>query len=1326
METLPKKIIGIVFGVFVLLGCENSITLAGLGEGVDVVPPTVVITYPSDNGLTFRTNDPANPLILQGTWNDNIENKAVTIRVKWLEGPSTVDAVQSGKTWSVNLGQFSLPTAGAQNFEVKITDASGNEQYATRYILIDNGNLFPVDTGSLEPNGWYRAGQTIPLRITFNKVALVTGSPRLKLNSASSRYAEYVSGSGTSILVFNYIVQALDSAPESAELNYSGTDALELNGGTIKDNTAVEAVLSLPAVDGAGSLGNNKNFWIDTSAPTVAGVSAASSNGYYRSGNTLSITITLSEKVFVVGSPSLALNIPSRTAVYSSGSGTNVLTLNYTVENGDASADLDYAATGSLSAGTSILDEAGNAAVLTLPAPGAAGSLGANKALVVDALSPVAPSLVGLVAGTYNTSKSFTLSGEGGAALEYSLDGGGSWTAYSGAVNLLTSGIYNIRARQTDAAGNVSPVSANVLVVIDLVNPVVTNVYSTTSDGYYRAGQTIEISVDFNKTVTVTGSPRIELNSGAPVYANYSGGTGTYTLKFTYTIGAAATSADLDYQNTTALELNSGTIKDGSGFNAILTLPAPGTNGSLGFNKDLVVDTTAPAVSSVTSSTLNGSYKQGNAIQASVSFNEAVVVTGSPQLRVNSNAGTPRYALYSYGSGTVVLALTYVVGSGDNSGDLDAFDTASLAGTITDAAGNAAALTLPALGGASSISGTKAIIIDTSAPLAPVVSGVSAGSFNTDQAFTVSGEAGATIEYSTNGGLIWNTYSGLVTISSNGSYSVLARQTDLAGNSGPASAAISFNIDKGVPTVTNVSSNNPNGEYKEGDTLDINVEFSKVVTVVGGSPTLTLNTSPSRTATYQSGSGSNSLVFRYIVQVGDTSNDLNYSATNSLALAGATIRDSVNNNATLTLPALAAAGSLGTNKNIKVDGVTPTISTFSPLHNTMNVSVGSNIVLTFNEAVYRETGTITIRRLYKRFPLVISVTDYNEYRSRMSAGNQTVLDAGYSLTTNGAVGDTPNTTGVYVLDYALDPDDAQLLTAFDSIGYNNIVIDTQSTQVTGNGTSTITINPAVNLPTGIHYYLEISAGAFRDSVGHNYAGISGDSIYRFTTGPVAAPVIRVNKTSGSEASQPTETQVKISSESEGASIQYTTSSSTPTGSNPGLPSAPAVPTGASTLYAGALTIGTTGTNVGYIYRLSTIATLASLSNSAVSSEIAFKTVLSTNTNDTNHIWYRGSNNSGGPTTAPGFPLRWEDNQYTFIKLGAEDTDPDPDRWYWITWEINVFTEYKALIGTKPGDWATKGPGTYGWESGSNKQVKPGGYSNNTPGGFEAVNAHTRP
>src|SRR5262249_44947988 len=140
------------------------------------------------------------------------------------------------------------------------------------------------------------------------------------------------------------------------------------------------ASLTLPAPGAAGSLGANKNIVIDAVSASVSGVSSTTPNGTYGVGASISITVTFSKAVNVSGTPQLALN-SGGTAAYASGSGTATLTFTYTVAAGQSSADLDYTSASALTPYTTLFRSTSNgqAASLTLPAPGAAGSLGANK-----------------------------------------------------------------------------------------------------------------------------------------------------------------------------------------------------------------------------------------------------------------------------------------------------------------------------------------------------------------------------------------------------------------------------------------------------------------------------------------------------------------------------------------------------------------------------------------------------------------------------------------------------------------------------------------------------------------------------------------------------------------------------------------------------------------------------------------------------------------------------------------------------------------------------------------------------------------------------------
>lgn len=104
------------------------------------------------------------------------------------------------------------------------------------------------------------------------------------------------------------------------------------------------------------------------------------------------------------------------------------------------------------------------------------------------------------------------------------------------------------------------------------------------------------IQVVFNENAIVTGTPRITLETGATdAVVNYTSGSGTATLVFTYTVASGENSSNLDYANIAALALNGGTIKDSLNNSATLTLVTPGTAGSLGANKAIIIDTTAPS-----------------------------------------------------------------------------------------------------------------------------------------------------------------------------------------------------------------------------------------------------------------------------------------------------------------------------------------------------------------------------------------------------------------------------------------------------------------------------------------------------------------------------------------------------------------------------------------------------------------------------------------------------------------------------------------------------------------------------------------------------------
>ena len=77
------------------------------------------------------------------------------------------------------------------------------------------------------------------------------------------------------------------------------------------------------------------------------------------------------------------------------------------------------------------------------------------------------------------------------------------------------------------------------------------------------------------------------------------------------------------------------TIRDAALNDADRTLDAPGTPGSLGANKDIVINS-APVVTNVTSSLANDAYTVLTVVPIQITFNEAVTVTGTPLLALNT------------------------------------------------------------------------------------------------------------------------------------------------------------------------------------------------------------------------------------------------------------------------------------------------------------------------------------------------------------------------------------------------------------------------------------------------------------------------------------------------------------------------------------------------------------------------------------------------------------------------------------------------------------------------------------------------------------------
>ena len=160
--------------------------------------------------------------------------------------------------------------------------------------------------------------------------------------------------------------------------------------------------------------------------------------------------------------------------------------------------------------------------------------------------------------------------------------------------------------------------------------------------------------------------------------AKYTSGSGGTTLVFQYTIQAGDTDSDGINIRANVLALNSGTISDASGNNATLA------HSSVANNSSFMVDTTAPTVTSFTSTSADRTYgKPGDTVNITATTSEGVDSEDTITVTLDTGNTVP---LTAASNGTTLVG-TYTVGSGDTSCDLTV--SSFSIGTVTDSAGNA-------------------------------------------------------------------------------------------------------------------------------------------------------------------------------------------------------------------------------------------------------------------------------------------------------------------------------------------------------------------------------------------------------------------------------------------------------------------------------------------------------------------------------------------------------------------------------------------------------------------------------------------------------------
>lgn len=933
------------------------------------------------------------------------------------------------------------------------------------------------------------------------------------------------------------------------------------------------------------------------------------------------------------------------------------------------------------------------------------------------------------------------------------LNNNGTWS--TGYFSPVDSSVSVITASFTDWGGNVTNKSRSYYV--NSSTPVLSRIGAETADGSYSTGAEIKITMEFNKAVKFEpGTPVLKLNAGSgtrtATYDGESNGTSKHVFKYTVQAGD-----DVAKLNVTGIDKDGCTWIDNTSVNSenravIENLTIPTTGGaSLGEGRSIVIDTTAPKLSSISAISGAGWNNAGKSIFIQAKFSENISITPEDLagLKLVFNNGAKTTTATKTGPDTVLFK--YLVGASDTYTEaLQITSVLSSGYTIADIAGNklTSITTLP---NNLPTTGSSVIKIDTGVPDAPTVQGLPTPQtvYADNFTFTITGfETGASEKKYTLDGSTWLDYTGNVTVSNNGSYTISAYQKDAAGNKSAESTAVVKNLNKNK-IISSITAEESDGTYTTGEKITIKLICNEKLTVdttkTGGlsNAYLTLNTSPEKKAYYLSGSGTTELKFQYTIAEGD----------NCDAASGLTVTDFVSSKKVdstgidfSTRCELPSTSNLANNRTINVVTGAPVITGV-----TVNQSGTVPVMkIKFSNPVTKKAGKyIKVSQTYSKngsvvynAPAVLTKSQYNNFKA---VGNG--VDTYYEKGVNGVKSDnvTPDLSEKYVLKFTYDGTTAAVReffrdTVIDATNSGTILdvfIPIASSKVTINPSDKtemlVTLSDAYKLPVkGAEYTITVPVDIAVDSQGHTNPAASGKTYsaqQTFTLNGEEKPVIRVNKAEctvkNNVATQPLTAQIKMDCQTAGKTINYKiTETETKTKvidesmckSGRISPNNAETSTNSTGTYSStALYLGSSSNkSSGYKYVIEAYSgSTKTADNTAY--ETACRSVIRLIANDPgiggdmggfkdpgnmSNVYVRGGDSESGNSSTLGFPLSWNSGDFGKVKMMTVDSDVAKCKYY-VSWNLSVNTYFGFLagnVGSSDADTMANGPLNWCWAS----------------------------
>lgn len=597
----------------------------------------------------------------------------------------------------------------------------------------------------------YRPGENIQVAVEFDRRVQVDGDVALQLNVGDGDdalvQAPYHSGSGTRKLVFQHQVDAGDNDATGVSVAAGGVNDAGERTGIVGTGKIVEMVGG-NAVDvhtGYGALSDRSGHKVDgrAYARQIAVTSTPANGEHYVSGEWIKFLLTFDRSVNVQPAPAFIfmLGDQEELARFEGSSSGTTLVFSYQVDGDDVDEDGisvpaqegflggGYIRSGHPGEGvyeripalrhqadhrvSGVLPTVVSSEIISEPASGDTYRNGETIEIGLVFDNPVdvlgQPQIRLLFDGNGNPERRAVYSrGSGTDTLVFAYtvrvtdvdrDGLSLMERDSGGFEPSTTDVYQ--------SGTENSLTGHIVGVDDVSGhrvdgrPTATATTITSSaaqSGVYRPGETINVSLGYDRSVVVEGTPSIAVEIGDQLAeATYRSGSGTGTIVFGYEVQGH----DRDDDGIAVPAATDGSFHDGSIYSAgrEIELDAiyPGLDHQEGHK--IAGKAVVASISVGSNPGVDNTYERGDAIRVLVRFDHDMTVTGTPQINLQLGSSTVAAAFqgvqdgddYSLTATGRVLAFTYTVQAGDVDDDGISVVANSLSlhgGTIVDTDGN--------------------------------------------------------------------------------------------------------------------------------------------------------------------------------------------------------------------------------------------------------------------------------------------------------------------------------------------------------------------------------------------------------------------------------------------------------------------------------------------------------------------------------------------------------------------------------------------------------------------------------------------------------------